>query len=79
MDKVQVSERALEARVKRSLEKDGKLLKKCRSDSRFYDDLGDYYIVSTANTIEAKRCSLAQLADDLDALKDYETLEEGAK
>ena len=75
MDKVQVSERALEARIKRSLEKDGNLLKKCRKDSRFYDDLGDYYIVDQRNSIAAKHCDLRTLAHEIGALKDYETLE----
>ena len=61
MDKVKVSDRALEARIKRALEKDGQILKKCRADSRWYSDLGDYYIVNQSNVIAAQHCSLEKL------------------
>ena len=76
MDKAKVSERALEARVKRALQKEGKLLRKCREDSRFYNELGDYYIVGENNFIQAQHCNLEKLAKEMELLKDYEALEQ---
>jgi hypothetical protein len=75
MDKVKVSDRALEARIKRALEKDGQILKKCRADSRWYSDLGDYYIVNQSNVIAAQHCSLEKLGKELKVLKPYEEAE----
>ena len=73
--KVKVSERAMEARIKRALEKQGQILKKCRVDSRFYSDFGDYYIVNQSNNVEATHCTLLGLAKETGLLKAYEELE----
>lgn len=68
-----VSIRALEARVNRVLDKDGQALRKCREDSRWYSELGDYYIVNYyTNCIDAKHCDVEALAHELGVLKDWE-------
>jgi hypothetical protein len=75
MSKVNVSRRALEGRVKRGLEKDGQMLKKCRVDSRWYNELGDHYIVDiNTNSVVEKHTDLEALARESGALKDYEVL-----
>lgn len=74
--KVTVSIRAVEARVRRALEKEGQLLKKCRYDSRWYSDLGDYYVVdASTNAIEASNCDLARLAAETESIKAWEQIE----
>lgn len=40
-----VSERALVARINRVLAREGERLRKCRTDSRSFPTLGNYYIV----------------------------------
>lgn len=68
-----VSMRALEARVNRALDKDGQALRKCREDSRWYSELGDYYIVNYhTSAIDAKHCDVEALARELGVLKDRE-------
>jgi hypothetical protein len=75
MPPVKLSRRALEARVKRALEKDQQSLRKCRPDSRGYTELGDYYIIDhTNNTIAAQHVDLEDLARELEVFKPYEEL-----
>lgn len=75
--KAKITERALFARIDRKLAKDGERLRRCRSDSRAYAELGDYYIVNqSANTITAQHCTLEGLAKELDLLADWEELEQ---
>lgn len=74
--KVKVSERALVARIRRKLEKDGRVLKAGRRDSRWYAELGGWYIVDTAkNAVTSKHCDLEKLGRELGALKDFEEIE----
>ena len=48
-DKVKITIRALEARAKRhALSKDNQILRKCKADSRWYQDMGDYYFVDAS-------------------------------
>jgi hypothetical protein len=76
MTKVNVSNRALEGRVNRALKKDGETLKKCRQDSRWFSDLGEYYAVNIElNSVSAKHVDLEVWAKELGVLKDYEKLE----
>jgi hypothetical protein len=46
-----ITERALVARLRRSLAQDGKALHKCRQDSKWHRDLGDWYCVDDRNNI----------------------------
>lgn len=70
---VSVTERALLARLTRALAKDGEILRKCRADSRWYHDLGDYFIVDvTMNTIIQKNVDLTELGREKGLLKQYE-------
>jgi hypothetical protein len=55
---------AVEARVKRALSKDGQLLRRCSSRSRWFHNLGDYYIVDERNCIVATDVDLEQLAHE---------------
>lgn len=73
--KVKVSERALFARFSRSLAKEGRVLKRCRVDSRWYGDNGDYYIVDErTNSVEAQHVDLEAEARAAGLLKEYEVL-----
>ena len=75
--KVKVSVRALEGRVKRALERDGETLKKCREDSRWFTDLGEYYLVDlNMNSVNTKHVDLEELARELEVLKPFEVLAE---
>lgn len=74
--KVPVSERALFARVARALEKDGEILRRCRSDSRWINDLGRYYTVqqSPSNSISRMHLDLEREARELQLLRPSEQL-----
>jgi hypothetical protein len=72
--KAKVSQRALVARVRRELAKEGEALRACRQDSRGYSELGDWYIVGNNNLVSAKHCDLAALGRELGVLKDFEEL-----
>ena len=75
MPPVQVSRRALEARVKRALDKDQQTLRKCRPDSRGYLELGDYYIIDyNLNIIVAQNVDIEDLAREMEVFKPYEEL-----
>lgn len=67
--KVKVSIRALEGRIKRALKKEDKILKKCRLDSHSYLSLGNYYIVTNDNWLLEAHCNLKELAKELKVLK----------
>jgi hypothetical protein len=57
--KMQISERALLARVNRRLVADDRMLKKCQVGWRWYADLGDYYCVDIRqNAITDKHVDL---------------------
>ncbi len=73
---VPVSRRALIQRINRALRKDDKILKTARSE-RVRLDLGDYYIINTRrNLLTDKQIDLESLGRELDALADYERLED---
>jgi len=72
-NKAKVSERALMARINRKLTKEGQILKKCKTNSRWYSDLGDFYIVSAGlNSVAAMHCDLLKLAKDFSVLNTWE-------
>ena len=74
--KVKVSERALLARVNRVLVKEGEKVLICRTDSRWFNDLGRYYSVNlNRNSIEAQGFDLEQWGRVLGLLKAYEILD----
>jgi hypothetical protein len=70
-----VSERALFARLSRALEKEGVTLKKCRSDSRWYRDFGDYYSVC-GNAVRDTHISLEDWARRMEVLQPWEILKD---
>jgi hypothetical protein len=79
---VNVSERALMARVNRKLRHKHEQVRKARGfwdGPRYYDhpELGRYYVVShSSNTIEAMDIDLESLARDLGVLAAWEKMEE---
>jgi hypothetical protein len=77
LQKITVSERALFARLKRHLAKEGEYLRKCPQQSRWFNELGEYYTVNlSSNFITAKHISLEQWARECGVLKGYEELAE---
>lgn len=71
--KVKVSERALFSRLSRHLAKEDIALKKCRFDSRWYNDLGNYYTVHIrTNAIDSRHVDLEQWGRECGVLRDYE-------
>lgn len=70
-----VTERALFARLSRRLAKDGEILKKCRFDSRWYNDFGSYYTVNQFNAISATHMDLEDWARELGVMQPWERLE----
>jgi len=50
-----VTVRALVARINRKLAKGQEVLRKCRGDSRFIHDLGDYYVVDVKRNVVVDR------------------------
>ncbi len=73
--KVGVSVRALLARVNRKLAHEYLVLKRCRSDAKFYTELGDFYAVSIrTNYVDATHVDLETWAKEIGVLKPYEEL-----
>ncbi len=73
--KGKVVERALVARVNRQLGKKGEALRKCRSDSRWHNDLGSFYLVG-GGMILAQHIDLAALAREMKVMEPWEVLAE---
>jgi hypothetical protein len=75
---VPVSMRALIQRINRKLlREDGEELKKCRADSRWYSELGDYYAVDlNRNLIVNKHVNPEKWGRELGVLADYERVVE---
>ena len=70
-----MAERALVARINRKLADESRVLRRCRRNSRWYDELGDYYMLNVrTNLIEAKRVSLEKWGREMAVLKPYEVL-----
>lgn len=73
--KAKVTRRALEARLRRHLAAEGLSLKKCRSDSRWHNDFGDYYAVdASANAVRDTHIDLEGWTREAGLLKPFEEL-----
>ena len=73
--KKQVNERALAARLRRHLTRQGEALKKCAPKTRGFLKLGKYYIVSLQlNVIIDTNVDLESLARDEGVLQQWEEL-----
>lgn len=57
-----VSIKALEARVRRRLAREGETLHKCRPGSQWHRDLGDYYAADDRNHLVRTHIDLAEVA-----------------
>jgi agmatine/peptidylarginine deiminase len=67
-----VSERALFSRIARKLAHEGSTLHKCRYDSRWFNDLGPYYVVDERNSVQERGFELLNFAEALGVLKPSE-------
>ncbi len=75
--KVPVSERAILARINRKLAKSEQVVKKCRTDSRWYGECGNYYAIDLrTNCIQAKHIDLEDWAKELDVIEPFEEVSE---
>jgi hypothetical protein len=73
--KVTVTERAVLQRVNRALAHDGKRMYVCRDDSRWSNELGRFYIVSTdTRSLDAAHADLDGWARELGVLKRLEEI-----
>ena len=72
--KVSVSERATLQRVNRALAYEGKSMKICRENSRWFNDLGRYYVVNEFNAVD-QHANLEGWARDLGVLKPFEEID----
>jgi hypothetical protein len=73
--KVKLNERALVARINRKLFGDDQVLKKLRPNSRWLNDLGEFYLLDTRkNGIIGKHIDLVTLAKKIGVMTDYEEL-----
>jgi hypothetical protein len=77
MAKSKISERALLQRLNRYLiREEDQTIKKCREDSRWYNDLGDYYTVDIkTKAIVATHVNLEEMARELKVISKHEALE----
>jgi hypothetical protein len=72
---VPVSERALAARINRALAKQGQTLRRCRADSRWHRELGDYYAIDVdRNTCADTDIDLEALGREMGVLREFEKL-----
>lgn len=78
ISKVKVTERALVARLTRKLASEGLQLKKCRADSRWYNDMGQYFAVQLdGNAVRERHIDLEALARKAGVLRGFEVLDQG--
>jgi len=73
---VPVTERALFARLSRTLKKEGKKLHRCRRDSRWFNDMGPYYTVDidSNSVIDRGLSNLEERAREEGVLKPFEQM-----
>jgi GTPase involved in cell partitioning and DNA repair len=68
-----ITESSLVRRINRALSHHGQILRKCRVDSRYYPEYGDYYCVDIQTRgINEKHVDIDDLARELQVIKDYE-------
>lgn len=78
-EKKPVAERALVARLNRRLAKRAERLMRCSPRSRWFGDLGAYYVVSyEQGTVVARHCLLEELAFEHGVMAPHEVLVQGA-
>ena len=60
--------------MRRHLEKEGLILRKCKKNSRWYSDQGDYYTTDTNNALRDTHIPLEAWAREYGILKPFEEL-----
>lgn len=73
---VPITAAAIMKRINRKLAQRGELLKKCQAGSRWYDELGPYFVVARDNGVIARKLDLATCARSLGCLEAWEALSE---
>ena len=63
-----ISERALVARVNRKLAKDGERLHLCSENSKWFNELGRYFVTNSGHYVSAKHVFIGQWAQELGAI-----------
>lgn len=70
-----ITETALLRRINRKLARNHQAIRKCRSKSRWFHSLGDYYLIdSPGNSIIDTHVNLESYGRELNALADCERL-----
>lgn len=70
-----ITTQALHRRVNRALAHHGQVLRKCREDSRYYHDKGDYYLVNLETAgIDETYIDLEELARELKVIENVEVV-----
>ena len=72
--KVPVSKRALEARVRRALERDGLVLRKFKVGSKWFEQYGEYYLTDERNNEPVFHQDLETLAKEYEVIRPFEAL-----
>lgn len=72
--KIPVSRRALEGRVRRALAKESLVLHKCKTDSKWFNELGEYYLTEEHGGMSAQHQDLETLAKEYGVLREFEEL-----
>lgn len=58
--------------MRRHLAKEGLILRKCKVDSRWYSDNGDYFTVNEFNAIDCQHIPLIEWAREAGILRPFE-------
>ena len=74
MKQTPVAERALIARIKRALAKKAEVLFRCREDSKWFRELGRFYVSDSNRHLVQTDVDLEQLGRELGVLRSGEVL-----
>ena len=74
MKRLQVSQRALRARIDRLLKTEGRTLLACRKTDQMYDELGPFVIVRDGGLVERTGVDLITLARQTGTLRSFESV-----
>lgn len=77
MKKIELTTRAVEARINRKLARDHQKLCKARPDSRLHSNVGRYYVLDTyRNEVMWMNVNLLNFANELNVIAQWEVLKE---
>lgn len=70
----EVTERAIFARLSRRLGHEGLIIRKCRENSQWFEDLGRYYVIDSNNHLKHTHLDLEEFAREQECLSKQESL-----